>query len=62
MTDVKIVSKKNKDIKELCHIVKDETVESLLYWVNVALSAHTGVFAQFQYQGSTYIVSVDEKK
>lgn len=60
MTDVKIVSKETKDIKELCHIVKDETVEILLYWVNVALSAHTGVFAQFRYQGSIYVVSIDE--
>lgn len=62
MTDVKIVSKETKSIKELCHIVKDETVETLLYWVHVVLSAHTGVFAQFQYQGSTYVVSIDESK
>ncbi|MBQ5657031.1 MAG: hypothetical protein IIV14_06360 [Bacteroidaceae bacterium] len=60
MTNVKIVSKETKNVKEFCHIVKDETVETLLYWVNVALSAHTGVFAQFQYQGSTYVVSIDE--
>lgn len=60
MTDVKIVSKETKSVKEICHIVKDETVETLLYWVNVALSAHRGVFAQFQYQGSTYVVSIDE--
>lgn len=60
MTDIKIVSKETKSIKEMCRIVKDETVETLLYWVHVALSAHTGVFAQFQYQGSTYVVSIDE--
>lgn len=60
MTNVKIVSKETKNVKMSCHIVKDETLETLLYWVNVALSAYTGVFAQFQYQGSTYVVSIDE--
>lgn len=60
MTNVKIVSKKSTFVIETVYIAKDETVETLLYWVNVALSAHTGVFAQFQYQGSTYVVSIDD--
>lgn len=60
MTDVKIVSKKSTFVIETVYIAKDETVESLLYWVHVALSAYTGAFAQFQYEGSTYIVSIDE--
>lgn len=60
MTDVKIVSKKSTFVIETVYIAKDETVESLLYWVNVALAAYTGAFAQFQYEGSTYVVSIDE--
>lgn len=60
MTDVKIVSKKSTFVVETVYIAKDETVESLLYWVHVVLSAYTGVFAQFQYEGSTYVVSIDE--
>ena len=56
MTDVKIVSKKSTFVVETVNIAKDETIESLLYWVGVALSAYSAVFAQFQYQGSTYVV------
>lgn len=60
MTDVKIVSKKTTKVVETVYIAKDETVESLIYWVHVALAAHSGTFAQFQYSGSTYVVSIDE--
>lgn len=60
MTEVKIVSKKSTYVVETVYIDKDETVETLMYWVNVALAAHSGVFAQFQYSGSTYVVSIDE--
>lgn len=60
MTEVKIVSKKSQSVVEIGWFAKDETIETLLYWVNVALSAHTGVFAQFKYQGSTYVVSIDD--
>ena len=60
MTDVKIVSKKSNFVIETVYIAKDETVESLLYWVHVALAAYTGAFAQFQYEGSTYVVSIDK--
>lgn len=61
MTEVKIVSKKSTFVVEKVYIAKDETVEALLYWVHVALAAYTGVFAQFQYGGSTYVVSIDEE-
>lgn len=60
MTDVKIVSKKSTFVVETVYIAKDETIESLMYWVQVALAAYSGVFAQFQYSGSTYVVSIDE--
>lgn len=60
MTDVKIISKKSTFVVETVYIAKDETIESLIYWVHVALAAYTGVFAQFQYSGSTYVVSIDE--
>ena len=60
MTEVKIVSKKSTFIVEKVYIAKDETIEALMYCVHVALAAYTGVFAQFQYSGSTYVVSVDE--
>lgn len=60
MTEVKIVSKKSTFVVEKVYIAKDETVEALLYWVHVALAAYSGVFAQFQYLGSTYVVSIDE--
>lgn len=59
MTEVKIVSKKLTFVIETVYIDKDETVETLLYWVDIALSAHTGVYAIFQYQGSTYVVVND---
>lgn len=59
MTEVKIVSKKSTFVIETVYISKDETVESLLYWVHVALAAYTGAFAQFQYEGSKYVVSID---
>lgn len=61
MVEVKIVSKKSTFIVEKVYIVKDETIETLMYWVHVALAAYTGVFAQFQYSGSTYVVSIDEE-
>lgn len=60
MTEVKIVSKKSTFVVEKVYIAKDETIELLMYWVHVALAAYTGVFAQFQYSGSTYVVSIDE--
>ena len=60
MVKVKIISKKSTFVITTVYIDRDETVESLLYWVRVALSAYAGAFAQFQYEGSTYIVSVDE--
>ena len=60
MTDVKIVSKKSTFVIETVYIAKDETVESLLNWVHVALAGYTGASAQFQYEGSTYVVSIKE--
>ena len=60
MTDVKIVSKKSTFVIETVYIAKDETVESLLNWVHVVLAGYTGAFAQFQYEGSTYVVSIKE--
>lgn len=60
MTEVKIVSKKSTFVVKKVYISKDEKIESLMHWVNVALAAYSGVFAQFQYSGSTYVVSIDE--
>lgn len=60
MTEVKIVTKASQYVVETLYVAKNETIETLLYWVHVALSAYTGVFAQFQYGGSTYVVSIDE--
>lgn len=60
MTEVKISTKKSQYVVEVLYIAKDETIEALLYWVHVSLSAYAGVFAQFQYEGSTYVVSIDE--
>lgn len=60
MTEVKIVSKKSTFVVEKVYIAKDEMIESLMYWVHVALAAYSEVFAQFQYSGSTYVVSIDE--
>ena len=60
MTEVKIVSKKSTLVVAKICIAKDETIETVMYWVHMALAAYTGVFAQFQYSGSTYVVSIDE--
>lgn len=60
MTEVKIISKKSTFVVEKVYIAKDETIESLMYWVHMALAAYSGVFAQFKYSGSTYVVSIDE--
>lgn len=60
MTEVKIVSKKSTFVVEKVYVAKDETIETLMYWVHVALAAYSGVFAQFQYSGSTYVVSIDD--
>lgn len=60
MTEAKIVTKSSQYVVETLYIAKDETIESLLYWIHVSLTAYTGVFAQFQYGGSTYVVSIDE--
>lgn len=60
MTKVKIITKSSQYVVETLYIAKDETIESLMYWINVSLAAYTGVFAQFQYSGSTYVVSIDE--
>lgn len=60
MTEAKIVTKSSQYVVETLYIAKDETIESLLFWINVSLAAYTGVFAQFQYEGSTYIISIDD--
>lgn len=60
MTQVKIVTKSSQYVVETLYIAKDETLESLLYWIHIGLSAYTGVFAQVQYEGSTYVISIDE--
>lgn len=60
MTETRIVSKKTTKVVETVYIAKDETIESLIYWVHVALSARKGNFAQFQHSGSTYVVSIDD--
>ena len=62
MTKVKIVSKKSKYIIDKFFIGEDGTYESLMYWVHMALANYTGVFAQFQYSGSTYVVSIDQRQ
>lgn len=60
MTEVKIVSKKTTFVIETLYVNEDETVDSLLYWVHVMLAVYSGAFAQFQYKGSTYVVSIKE--
>lgn len=60
MTEVKIVSKRSTFLVGKVYIAKDETIESLMYWVHIVMAPYSGVFAQFQYEGSTYVVSIDE--
>lgn len=60
MTEVKIVSKKSKYVIEKIYVAKDSSIDSLMYWVKMTLVNYYGVFAQFQYEGSTYVVSIDE--
>lgn len=60
MTEAKIITKSSQYVVDTLYIAKDETIESLMYWVHVSLASYTGVFAQFQYRGSTYVVSIEE--
>lgn len=62
MTLVEIVSKSTQQVVDRMNFHKDETYETLLYWVKVALAADVEVYAQFVYKGSIYLVSIDEER
>lgn len=60
MTLVKIVEKSTQCVANRMYFTKDETLETLLYWVKVALAGDAGVYAEFKYRDSLYLVEVEE--
>lgn len=61
MTEIKIVSKivsaTPKRKIETIKIEDDKDLKTLMYWVDLTLSAYTHALAKFQYKGSSYVVS-----
>lgn len=56
MTLVKIVKKSTQCVANRMYFTKDDTIETLLYWVKVALAGDTRVYAEFKYRDSLYLV------
>lgn len=61
MTLVEIVSKSTMQVVDSMNLHEDETFETVLYWVKVAIAAGVDVYAQFVYRGSLYLVSNNEE-
>lgn len=62
MTHVEFISKSRQQIIKRVDFFKDETLDELLYWVQVKLLDNRETTAQFEYAGSNYEVSINVRQ
>ena len=62
MTHVEFISKSTQQVVKRVDFFKDETLDELLYWVEVKLLDNSETTAQFIYDGSSYEVSINVRQ
>lgn len=62
MTHVEFISKSTQQVVKKVDFFKDETLDELLYWVEVKLLDNRETTAQFVYAGSSYEVSINVRQ
>ena len=62
MTHVEFISKSTQQVVKRVDFFKDETLDELLYWVEVKLLDTRETTAQFVYAGIFYEVSINVRQ